>query len=133
MGLRRELLGGLRARVNAAFAGQLIPAELIRKLSAPGLDPLGDPIVTTTERTAVQAVVDDYSDFFRATAGIPDTDVKLILIGCQQPCKDDIVELCDGRQYQVRSVRTDPAQAHWEARAYQTTCDTGSGASSGSA
>jgi hypothetical protein len=114
--------GDLRAAIARGFAGLLLPGVVTRTVPGGGLDEHGDPIANTTVTYACQGFVETFSAFYRAQAGIPDTDVKITLIGGltgTRPQKDDRVTL-RGTVYQIRRiVNIDPAEASYELQGYQ--------------
>ena len=66
-----------------------------------------------------KALLAAYSDHLRAVAGIPDTDVKLMIVGTSiatEPLKGDTVTL-NGRSWALIRVDTDPARAMWTCQA----------------
>lgn len=66
-----------------------------------------------------KAMVEAYSDHLRAVADIPDTDVKLMIIGTSiklTPRKGDVVTLGADSWALIR-VDTDPARAIWTCQA----------------
>lgn len=121
------LTGDLAKKVFKAFKGKLLTG-LIRQTVTPdsgALDDLGDPLDSAPVDTAIEGFTEDYSAYFRATAGIPDTDTKVNIFAesCPGliPSKDDKVKLIGrfGAQwYQLRSAATDPATALWVCRAF---------------
>lgn len=118
------LLDQLADKIYAGFKNKL-HTGLIRQVSnatSGGLDQYGDPIDTGTTDTACQGFTDQYSDFFRMQAGIPETDLKVCLFASSMtgitPAKDDKVKLNDV-WYQLRKVETDPATALFVCQAFQ--------------
>lgn len=66
-----------------------------------------------------KAMIDTYSDHMRATADIPGTDVRLMIVGASilvDPLKGDTVTL-QGRRWTLIEVSTDPARAMWTCQA----------------
>lgn len=117
------LTGDLANQVFAAFKGKLL-FGLIRQFSAPisgGLDSYGDAIETVPTDTAIQGFVEDYSAYYRATAGIPATDIRVNIFAKSAPAivpgRDDKVQM-NGVWYQLRAVTTDPATAMWTCQAF---------------
>jgi hypothetical protein len=82
----------------------------------------GDPIPASTLTYAVQGIRENFNAAFAATAGIPTTDVRILLIlgliaPTTTPIKDDMIRMRDDKGVQkwhkVRAVLTvDPANAH---------------------
>ena len=108
----------LRAEVYKAFKGKLLNGVL-RRATLGSVDSYGDPTKTHTTYT-LQGIVDLYSEFYKVQAGIPDSDVKLLIIAGSlsvTPRKDDQVKFRD-TWYQVRKVDTDPALATWTLQSF---------------
>ena len=115
------LAGSLANAIAAGFRGKLLPGTL-RKVTTASRDSKGDP-VTTTADYAVQGLQDTYSAIMRKMAGIPETDVKLLLIAglCgAAPAIGDKVQM-NGQWFQVRDVSIDPASATFECQSYKVT------------
>lgn len=65
--------------------------------------------------------MDTYSAFHKAQAGIPETDVKILIIAgslSTTPKKNDEIKFRD-KWYKSRAVDTDPANATWEIQAFE--------------
>lgn len=112
-----SLLDDIRAEIGAAFNDPALffaPATLTR-VTGSGWDE-----ETSAPRAyPCMAMLDSYSDHLRATAGIPDTDVKLMIVGTSittDPLKGDTVTL-NGRRWSLIRVDTDPARAIWTCQA----------------
>lgn len=63
-----------------------------------------------------KALVDDYSDMRRTTAGIPGNDRKIIILAASvatSPAVGHAIR-ADGRDWQIISLSRDPAAATWE-------------------
>lgn len=113
------LEGQLRNAIAKGFKNKLLVGTLTRMVRN-GVDPYGDPI-STPQTFRVEGFVDDYSDFYKAQAGIAHTDVKVILIAgnsATQPQKEDNISFAGYPTYQVREVKTDPAKATWELQSF---------------
>lgn len=120
--------GNLATAIYKGFKGKLL-VGIIRQHTTPdsgSLDALGDPIEIDPVDTAMEGFVDGYSAFYRAQAGIPETDMKVCIFAksCPSvtPSKDDLVRFTQaGVQtwYQVRAVAVDPALALWECQAFE--------------
>lgn len=113
------LEGQLRNAIAKGFRGKLRVGTLTRMI--PGsVDEYGDPVSTPTE-FRVEGFVDTYSDFYRAQAGIPQNDVKIVLIAgnsATEPKKEDEISFAGYPTYQVREIKTDPAFATWELQSF---------------
>lgn len=71
----------------------------------------------------MEGFADIYTAFYKAQAGIPESDVKLLIIAgslSTTPQKDDEVKFRD-KWYKVRKVSTDPALATWELQSFEIT------------
>lgn len=121
------LEGQLASAIYAGFKGKLSRATLWRRvLAASGaLDQLGDSTEATPTTWGAEGFTDNYSDAFKAAAGIPVTDLKVCLFAKSLPAgvrpqKDDKVNLPAGSSnwYQLRKADTDPATALWTCQAY---------------
>lgn len=73
----------------------------------------------SAQKYACKAMISAYSDHLRAVAGIPDTDVKMMIVGTSievDPLKGDTVTV-GGRSWSLIRVDTDPARAMWTCQA----------------
>ena len=118
--------GAIAKAIFDGFKGKLLKGTLRRRTAvvAVGLDERGDAISTTTTDYACEGFVDEYSEFFRATAGVPDNESKVAIFAKSlpsgvRPLKDDLV-LFGGQWWQLKTVNVDPATALWECRASRT-------------
>lgn len=69
----------------------------------------------------MEGFVDTYSAFYKAQAGIPESDVKILIIAGSlsiTPRKDDQIQF-RGVWYKVRKLGTDPGIATWELQSFQ--------------
>lgn len=118
--------GPLASAIYAGFKGRLSQGRLLRMQDAAGVDDMGDATGETPVLFRLEGFEDKYSDFFRAGAGIPDTDLKVCIFGASlptgtRPLKDDRVELTRAgvkTWYQLRKDGVDPAGALWECQAF---------------
>lgn len=114
----------LAKSIYKGFKGKLLTGIIRQSVSASSgaLDSYGDPIDPVPTDTAVQGFVDHYSAFYRAQAGIPDTDLRVNIFAQSAPDitpgKDDRVRF-GTRWYQLRAARTDPATALWDCQAFE--------------
>lgn len=115
--------GQLASAIYAGFKGKLLKGTLRRRAvdETQGLDALGDPRGVTVTDYPCQGFTDNYTEFFRATFGVPDTDLKVCIFSKSlpvgvRPLKDDLVQF-QSVWYQLKTVGTDPATALWECRA----------------
>jgi len=116
--------GKLATALAKGFKGKLLLGTL-RKVTTSGRDANGDPIVTTTDFDA-QGFVDEYDAAYRARAGIPGTDSKVVLIVAlcaAQPVIGDRVMFKSGQYagiwWLTRDRAIDPAGATFELQSYQ--------------
>lgn len=115
------LAGSLANAIAAGFNGKLLPGTL-RKVTTTSRNSYGDPITSTADY-AVQGLRDSYNAFYRAGAGIPDDDVKILLIArlCgAAPAIGDRININDG-WFEVRKVSLDPAGATYECQSFSVT------------
>jgi len=113
------LLTLVAQQIAAGFNGVLLPGTLRRTTPGTTVDSYGDPTSTTVTTYECQGIVDTYDKKYRVQAGIPDTDVKLLLIaGLVEvaPIIGDQVKFRD-QWYRTVSVRLDPAHASYEMQA----------------
>jgi hypothetical protein len=119
------LEGSLKRAIAKGFAGKLTLGVLRRSTSS-GVDDKGDALPPTTTDTRFNGIRSDFSAFSKAQAGIPETDVKiLVLLGSMKPeitpKKDDLIYMRRpwNQWYMCRRVLTiDPAGASCELQAY---------------
>lgn len=120
--------GQIAKAIYAGFKGRLLKGRLLRLSVAEsgGLDDLGDAAASSPEFFRLEGFTDRYSDFYRSSAGIPDTDLKVCIFAASlpagiRPTKDDRVAFTrKGVEswFQLRKDATDPAEALWECQAY---------------
>jgi hypothetical protein len=118
-------MGINNSRVAAGFKGKLTKGTLHRPGSTT-VDDFGDDVPGTPETYAIgECIREDFSAFYRVQAGIPDTDVSiLILLGtvATVPRKDDFVYLKTpwNRWHKIRRILTiDPAGASGKYQAFE--------------
>lgn len=114
---------GLDKIVAQAFAGRLYMGRL-RRENPSTVDSLGDPVQVTPSFFDFNGIRDNLSAFYAAQAGIPLTDVKiLILLGSITvvPREQDKVFI-RGQWHELRKlVKQDPANATQEWAAFEIT------------
>lgn len=111
----------LRNEIYKGFKGRLLTGTLRRAAFSGGVDSRGDPVTKTYTTYPLEGFVDVYSAFQKAQAGIPESDVKILVIAGSlsiDPRKDDQIQL-RGTWYQVRRLGTDPGIATWELQSFQ--------------
>lgn len=99
------------------------------------MNEFGDPVVDSFDTYTFEGIRDNFNRAFAATAGIPITDVRiLIILGLIKPTTlpqvDDKIRIrgADGTQvwHQVRTVLTvDPANAHIVLQCFEITTPEG--------
>jgi hypothetical protein len=105
--------GGLQAIVGSVFGGLLLDGTLHQATV------VSDGEGGTTETFAdhpLKLMIENYSDEYRARAGIPATDVRIIILqsGVSVKPNADSQITVGGVRYNVRPpVLQDPAQATW--------------------
>jgi len=110
----------IRDEVHKGFQGKLLVGTYRYPTGGSSLNAKGDISNEMYLTTTCNGIVEKYSDFIRATAGIPDSDVKVLIIQKSlsvTPQKDHQVKFRD-IWYQLRSVEKDPANATWVMRAF---------------
>lgn len=114
--------GQIRNAIAAGFKGRLLKGTLTRTVASDERDRFGDPVSVTEQTFPCEGFVENFSAFYRAQAGIPDTDVKILLIGGlinTVPTKDDRVTF-RGATYQIRRIENiDPANASYTLQGYR--------------
>lgn len=108
-------------QVASALRGRLLTGTL-RRVASSSVDSYGDPIAGAATTWSFDGIVDSFSAFFAAQAGIPTTDVRVLLVAgslATVPQKDDQVKFRD-EWYQLRRlVERDPAGATYVFSGYQ--------------
>ena len=113
-----SVLDDIRAEIGVVFSDTGLffsDATLTRIIGGGGWS---DDSATPDEYPC-KAMVEAYSDHLRAVADIPDTDVKLMIVGTSiavDPVKGDSVSV-GGKSYAINRVDTDPARAIWTCQA----------------
>lgn len=112
----------IRKEINKGLGPQMLDGTLRRATPSSSLDSYGDATATTYATYTLKGEVDQYSAYYKSVAGIPDTDVKLIIIGGSlsvTPQKDDQVKF-RSTWYKVRRItKVDPALAAYELQAFE--------------
>lgn len=107
------LESSIRAQVAAAFRGRLLTGTL-RRITRSAVDSRGDPVPEDAQTWTFDGIVDSFSAFFMAQAGIPATDSRILIIAgslATSPRKDDQVKLREAWYQLRRLVEQDPASA----------------------
>lgn len=107
------LESAIKKQVASAFAGRLLDCTL-RRVASSSVDARGDLVPGAATLWAFDGIVDSFSAVFAAQAGIPVTDVRVLIIAgslATVPRQDDQVKVRD-QWYQLRRlVERDPAGA----------------------
>lgn len=117
------LEGKLKATIAKSFKGKLLTGT-IRVKGATALDTYGDPVPSTTTDYTFEGIRDYFSALYAANAGIPDTDVKiLILLGSVKPVyipKQGDFVFINAAWHLIRKILSiDPAGASISVQAYE--------------
>lgn len=113
-----SLIDDIRAEIGAAFGDTSLFFSDATLTRATGSGGWGEDMGSVTTYPC-KAMVEAYSDHLRGAAGIPDTDVKLMIVGTSiatDPFKGDTVTM-GGRSWALIRVDTDPARAMWTCQA----------------
>lgn len=109
------LQGSLADEVTAALIAADVPlAGILRRVVPGGLDEWGDPLPGRTDDYQFKGWREDYAADFAASAGIPQTDARLIVLAntiTVAPVQGDTLQL-EGTWWMVRAIEAiDPASA----------------------
>ena len=118
--------GYIAAAIYAGFKGRLLKGTLRRNVPSGNLDDYGDATATSPSTWTTEGFTELYSDFFRAQARIPETDLKVNIFAKSltsgvRPRKDDLASFTQAgvvTWYQLRNATVDPAGALWTCRAF---------------
>lgn len=105
--------GGIQALFGQVFSGLYLDGVWIKSVLTD--DGKGGFSKATTEYP-IKYQPDDFSDYHRNSAGIPASDVRVLVLqhGVEfVPIKDDRFRLVNGLEYAVVSFTSDPAQSYW--------------------
>lgn len=107
--------GGLRAVFGGAFGPLFLDGTLHAATTVS--DGEGGFVRSFVDHP-VKGMVDTYSDEFRARTGVPDTDVRLIVLqfGVTVVPDTDAQITLRGTRYAIQAIEQDPAQAAWTMR-----------------
>lgn len=112
-------MGLLDGGLQAVFAGAFGPLFLDGTLHVVSTDSDGEGGTVRTPRDVpIKGMVDAYSEAYRERAGIPETDVRLIVLqhGVDGEPNVDAEITLRGNRYRAMSIAQDPAQAAWTIR-----------------
>lgn len=113
-----SVLDDIRAEIGEVFSDTELffsEATLTRATGSGGWDEEAG----STEVHDCMALIEAYSDHLRAVSDIPDTDVRLMIVGTSiavNPLKGDTVTV-GGNDWSLIRVDTDPARAMWTCQA----------------
>lgn len=115
------LVSQIRNEVASAFAGKLLTCTL-RRVASSSLNNYGDLVAGTATTWSFEGIAGSFEAEFAARAGIPVTDVRILIIAgslATTPVKDDQVYVRD-TWYQLRQlVKRDPARATYVFAGYE--------------
>ena len=113
-----ELLnGGLQRLFGRAFGAIYLDATLHKVTLTK--TPSGGFTASYADHAA-KVMIDDWSETYRARAGIPTTDIRILVLEDRMsvsPTGDDEITV-RGKRYRITGpVREDEAQTHWDLQA----------------
>lgn len=115
--------GQIAAAIYAGFKGRLLTGTLRRETPGSGTDGFGDPNPGTTADYTFEGIKESYNASFRASAGIPQTDVRFLIIARSlsvTPRRGDMVRFGSGAWHQVREIEAiDPATATYQLQCFE--------------
>ncbi len=114
-------LDTIRTAIAAGFKSQLRTGSLRRPGFSSGVDSFGDPIPASATTYTCEGIREEYSKSYKAEAGIPDEDVKILLIGglvSVEPLRGDQIFI-ESKWHEVREVMIDPAAATYECQSFE--------------
>jgi hypothetical protein len=94
-----------------------LPAVLVRDVPQVGGDP-ADPLPPTQATYPCKAIVEGYSDYFKANNLVNASDRKVLILATSigaKPAAGDRVTI-SGITFTLQDVSTDPAEAVWTCR-----------------
>ncbi len=107
------LESSIKAQVASGFKGVLLTGTL-RRVGSTTVDTRGNPVDGSASTFPFEGIRESFSAAYAASAGIPITDVKILMIAGlidTVPRKDDQV-LIRGQWHKVRAIiERDPADA----------------------
>lgn len=115
----------MKGAIARGFKGKLHTGILYRSTGTVQ-NSLGDTVATAPAQFRIEGIVTEYDEMYRQRAGIPDEDVKIVLISgnCETAAvKDDVVRLPrkgQQRYFKVRKIGQDPADATQVLQAFET-------------
>lgn len=109
------LESSIRQQVATAFSGRLLTCTL-RRVEESALDAKGDPIPGAATTWSFDGIADSFSAMFATQAGIPLTDVRILIIAgslATVPEQDDQVKVRSEWFQLRRLIERDPANASY--------------------
>jgi hypothetical protein len=113
-----NLLTGLDKLISEIAGPLLFSDGIIVRGTAAVSDGRGGFVDADPEAYSCKCLVTDYTDYQRATGGIPRKDRKIIVLGASTsvtPQTGDMI-VTGGREWQVIELTSDPANATYEAQ-----------------
>lgn len=115
--------GQIAAAIYNGFKGKLLAGTLRRSVPGVGVDDFGDAVPDTISEFPFEGIRESYSAAYRAAAGIPQEDVRFLVIAgsiTTAPKRDDQVRLGSGPWHQVREIEAiDPATATYNLQCFE--------------
>lgn len=111
------LAGSLARTIGAGFNTLFLPAVLVRDVPQVGGDP-ADPLPPIPANFPCKAIVEGYSDYFKANNLVNASDRKVLILATSvgvRPKPDDRITIA-GITFTLQDVSTDPAEAVWTCR-----------------
>ena len=114
--------GEIANAIYRGFRGKLLTGTLRREVPGTGTDTLGDPNPGTPETYTFEGIRENYNAAFRATAGIPQTDVRILIIAgslSTTPRRGDQIKIVNV-WHKVREIESiDPAVATYQLQCFE--------------
>jgi len=100
--------GQIAQLIFNGFKGRLLPGNLRIFVDAGTLDEKGDPVSKIPTTYSCEGFIEEYSEKYRAQAGIPETDLAVNIFAKSLPANvnpaKDSLALFSGQWYQLRTV-----------------------------
>lgn len=113
MSILDDLPGVMAEALDDVFRDGILKVPGTRTSDGQGGWINGDPV-----EYPCKALVDDYSDMRRVSAGIPANDRKIIILSANLDVEPQVGHTlnAEGRDWQIVALARDPAKATWEAQ-----------------
>lgn len=112
---------GLRQIIGQAFAGRLLKGRL-RRYEGSSINADGDVVLGAPTDYKFEGIRENYSRVYAVQAGIPLTDVRVLIIGASiavQPQQEDLIYI-RSQWHKVRTIpEIDPANASYVLQCYE--------------